>query len=1158
MNYNNSENVPPVWQVGDVILDRYEVKQVFTGGGMGLVYRVHHHDWAMDLAVKSPRSEFFQTRQHIENFEREAETWVNLGLHPHTVSCYYVRRLGGIPRIFTEFVDGGSLADWIQSGRLYEGGTDRAMERILNFAIQFAWGLHYAHEQGLVHQDVKPGNVLVTTDGTVKVTDFGLAKARALAGETPLSSAAQSILVTSGGMTPAYCSPEQANARPLSRKTDIWSWAISVFEMFAGEPPCRYGGQLASEVFEAYLENGSEDNHLPLVPIPLAILLQRCFYRDPDERPRTLREAAEELERIYKITCGHVFPLQEPKRVELAANGLNNRALSMLDLEKCDEAERWWQKANDIDRSNVDALFNLSLHKLRSKDEYPRYEELRKWIEERFSEIPRSDKAALARSQLLAELGEFRAAFQNLNILKRTRPCEQAIHAAVSTFKDLSTHSEPAIRTHSFVGGPYASVSCDWQHVVTGHCQKNHAAFKVVNLHDSVTLYEIDQKKDGFPLVAFSENRKYLTIGFTERNIADRSADSKTEDTTVFSIWDTCSGHVLGPFEAITHGPRYLVAENNGFRIFFSEGNRIIAATTSFPFKTVEVARTRSPIQTLKLLARGKFLLAQAWTWPGKKNTETYLWEVGSWRSVFISDELVGNPLLTSCGRFLIATREEVIEVVDLSDKMPVRYLAGHAENVGSLAFTPNEAILASSSMDGTVRIWDFDTGVCRKVLDFKSNPSSKPWITQLDFSENGKELLTVTRSGNGLECSYKCEIWQIPDRENAFRASFIVSRPDHATQRAAIEAEHQSLIMAAERHRAMKNYRECVKFLSEARSLSGKHLEDRSIEMWGSLYPVLVKKNFLSAWKVASRAPTKSEKRFCGPIRVVLVDSQYAALVETDAGITATRLPGLEPLVSFEKFGVSLLACQFTTPEKVVSVWEEGDNAPEYESMSGVVTTSTLSKPSNAVHRRIPEKFGTLCVAPSGDFALYSTAGGEIVVFDLNTGVIDIRFDTHYGPLNGHAMSHDGKYLATSAWPSESDADDGVIRLWDWRTGTLLGEVKAWAESISFNSDSSLLAVEDQDSRLFFHLPSLELAHSHRGRELNPILWWSADSRFFSAGSNFDTQLVDYQTGKVLWKHKGRARFSPDCRYVLCKSEQLLESYFLDWSLDSERSSEE
>ncbi len=102
MTYPDPETVPPVWRIGDVILDRYEVQQIFTSGGMGLVYRADHRGWGMALAVKSPRPEFLQTAGQIESFEREAETWVNLGLHPHIVSCYYVRRLGGIPRIFAE------------------------------------------------------------------------------------------------------------------------------------------------------------------------------------------------------------------------------------------------------------------------------------------------------------------------------------------------------------------------------------------------------------------------------------------------------------------------------------------------------------------------------------------------------------------------------------------------------------------------------------------------------------------------------------------------------------------------------------------------------------------------------------------------------------------------------------------------------------------------------------------------------------------------------------------------------------------------------------------------------------------------------------------------------------------------------------------------
>ena len=158
--------VPIEWNIGDVILDLYEVKDIHKGGGMGLVYRVRHRGWNIDLAVKNPRADWFKTEEQKENFVRECETWINLGLYPHTVSCYYVRTLGGIPRVFAEYVEGGSLSDWIKTRKLYEEGPDKALKRILDIAIQFAWGLHYAHEQGLVHQDVKPANVMMTPDGT--------------------------------------------------------------------------------------------------------------------------------------------------------------------------------------------------------------------------------------------------------------------------------------------------------------------------------------------------------------------------------------------------------------------------------------------------------------------------------------------------------------------------------------------------------------------------------------------------------------------------------------------------------------------------------------------------------------------------------------------------------------------------------------------------------------------------------------------------------------------------------------------------------------------------------------------------------------------------------------------------------------------------------
>ena len=174
------DKVPLEWNVGDVILDLYEVKHIHKTGGMGLVYRVHHRNWNIDLAVKSPRADFFETEADKDDFISECETWINLGLHPNGVSCYYVRNLDRIPRVFAEYVEGGSLKDWIDNRKLYEGGTGKALERILDITIQFAWGLHFAHDKGLVYQDVKPANVMMIEGGTAKVTDFGLAKARAM------------------------------------------------------------------------------------------------------------------------------------------------------------------------------------------------------------------------------------------------------------------------------------------------------------------------------------------------------------------------------------------------------------------------------------------------------------------------------------------------------------------------------------------------------------------------------------------------------------------------------------------------------------------------------------------------------------------------------------------------------------------------------------------------------------------------------------------------------------------------------------------------------------------------------------------------------------------------------------------------------------------
>ncbi|WHT22896.1 protein kinase [Crossiella sp. CA-258035] len=354
------------WQPGQVVLDLYEVLDVVRTGGMGLVHRVRHLGWDVELAVKAPRRELVGTAEGERRFAAEAESWVGLGAHPNTVSCVYVRRLGGLPRVFAEWVDGGDLAMAVRQRRIYREGNGLA--RVLDVAIQSAWGLGHAHESGLVHQDVKPANVLLGSDGAVKVTDFGLAGARAAAGERPVG-AGGSVLVSCGGLTPAYCSPEQARAAAgaevrLTRATDVWSWAVSVLELFAGGPPTRFG-QAAAEAFAGYLADGPPEPGLPVMPAGVVALLERCFRVEPGERPSGMAEVAAELLAVYGEVVGP-YPRVRPTAATLLADGLSNQALSMMDLGHQDRAEALWERALLADPRHPHAVYNRGLRRWRA------------------------------------------------------------------------------------------------------------------------------------------------------------------------------------------------------------------------------------------------------------------------------------------------------------------------------------------------------------------------------------------------------------------------------------------------------------------------------------------------------------------------------------------------------------------------------------------------------------------------------------------------------------------------------------------------------------------------------------------------------------------------------------------------------------------------
>ena len=314
---------------GDEILETYRVEDDAIHGGMGSVWRVFHLGWNADLAMKRPQPRFFAegSERRKADFIAECEHWIDLGLHTNIVSCYYVREIGGVPTIFSEWMNGGSLKDAIQSSRLYEGTEDKVQARILDIAIQTARGLKYSHENGLIHQDVKPGNILLTKEWEAKVADFGLAKAQSQLtdGKKPVSS----------GYTLAYCPKEQAEGAEAAAWMDVYAWALTVIEMFAGKRLWQSGAQAAGQA-EAWM-----DQCRVAVPEALRPELARCV----NGRVEGFDNLEALLIQCYRQTQRAPYPRPDLNGEEQAAAALNNRALSFLDLGRRQDALAMLQQA---------------------------------------------------------------------------------------------------------------------------------------------------------------------------------------------------------------------------------------------------------------------------------------------------------------------------------------------------------------------------------------------------------------------------------------------------------------------------------------------------------------------------------------------------------------------------------------------------------------------------------------------------------------------------------------------------------------------------------------------------------------------------------------------------------------------------------------------
>ena len=281
-----------ILQPGQMLL-HYRLAEKIGEGGMGVVWRALDTTLDRDVAIKILPEAFSTDTDRVARFEREAKVLASLN-HPNIASIHGLHEAECLRFLAMELVEGESLAQRLARGPL-------SLEDTLALAVPIAEALEAAHENGIVHRDLKPANIQVTSDGKVKVLDFGLAKS--LDGKSRSGDPGDSPTVTSDGTvagvilgTAAYMSPEQARGKPVDKRTDIWAFGCVLYECLAGRR--AFNGETITDVLSAVLRAEPDWAALPHnTPNRVRDLLDRCLQKPVRDRIRDIGDARIDLER---------------------------------------------------------------------------------------------------------------------------------------------------------------------------------------------------------------------------------------------------------------------------------------------------------------------------------------------------------------------------------------------------------------------------------------------------------------------------------------------------------------------------------------------------------------------------------------------------------------------------------------------------------------------------------------------------------------------------------------------------------------------------------------------------------------------------------------------------------------------------------------------
>ncbi len=296
-------------KIGMMIGDRYEILEKIGTGGMSDVYKGKDHKLNRPVAVKVLKQEFAENANFVSKFRAEAQAAAGM-MHPNIVNVYDVGEEGGTQYIVMELVEGITLKKYI------EKKSRLSVKEATSIAIQVSMGIEAAHNNHIIHRDIKPQNIMISKDGKVKVTDFGIAKA------------VSSNTITSNVMGSVhYTSPEQARGGYSDEKSDIYSLGITLFEMLTGRVPFNGETTVAIAIKHIQEPMPSPRTYASDIPISVEQIVLKCTQKSPDRRYQNMQELIDDLKRSLMTPDIDFVKLDDPDE-EAATRAISEDEIS--------------------------------------------------------------------------------------------------------------------------------------------------------------------------------------------------------------------------------------------------------------------------------------------------------------------------------------------------------------------------------------------------------------------------------------------------------------------------------------------------------------------------------------------------------------------------------------------------------------------------------------------------------------------------------------------------------------------------------------------------------------------------------------------------------------------------------------------------------------